>query len=79
MKIKAILFYRILSTLDKGEWGEQTRQKNLAILFKYKSRLIILENDSMTYHKLHVELKLIAVLPTNIYIDKKITDMIPTE
>lgn len=34
----------------------------------------------MTYHELHVELKLIAVLPTNIYIDKKkITDMIPAE
>lgn len=59
--------------------GRANKTKNLAILFKYKSRLIILENDSMTYQKLHVELKLIAVLPTNIYIDKKITDMIPTE
>lgn len=59
--------------------GRANKTKNLAILFKYKSRLIILENDSMTYHELHVELKLIAVLPTNIYIDKKITDMIPTE
>lgn len=61
--------------------GRANKTKNLAILFKYKPRFDHSGEwfNDISWTSCWTEIDCCTELPTNIYIDKIITDMIPTE